>query len=263
MIRFSTFCLIFIASWSLSFAKTSLPIVGTGDGIALFRALAQSFSENQETSEVKVPPSIGSGGGINTVLAQQAILGRVARKLKPEEAAKGLEYLPLATIPTVFFIHKGVRLPSLTISQIADIYQGKIRNWEDVGGVSQKIRIVRRENGDSSLEALKRSLPAWQKLDITERTKTATSTQEAIDTVTHIEGTIGFGPYSNRLNAIVNVLKLDGLAPLEATYPANVEIALIYKPEALTNEAKAFLEFLKTTKAQDIIIQFGAKPLSP
>lgn len=261
MLKKFLFTLSFMAMIMPAVAKTPLPIVGTGDGIDLFRALGQAFNEEQRESELKVPPSVGSGGGINAVIAGQAILGRVARKLRPEEEEKGLIYVPIATIPTVFFIHKGLRLPTVSSQSIAQIYAGEVRNWQELGGDAFKIRIVRRERGDSSLEALRRGLPLWQKLEITERTKTATSTQEAIETVQQIEGTIGFGPYSHRLAGLVNVLKLDGLSPLDANYPVNVEIAVIYLKNAVTPQTQAFMNFLKTPKAREIITQFGAKPM--
>jgi phosphate transport system substrate-binding protein len=261
MVNEKLILIFFFAALTFSLAKTPLPLVGTGDGIELFRALSTAYNEEHREVELKVPPSIGSGGGIGAVISGQAQIGRVARQLKKEEIEKGLRYLPLATIPTVFFIHKGLRMPTLSSRLIADIYQGHVRNWQELGGAPLKIRIVRRENGDSSLEALRRGLPLWKNLEITERTKTATSTQEAIETVHVVEGTIGFGPYSSQLSSLVTVLKLDGVAPLDANYPAFVEIGVIYMLLNPNPEIQSFLTFLKTKKAQEIITHYGAMPV--
>lgn len=243
-------------------ARVQMPVVGTGDGIDIMKAIGHAYSQEERTPEIIVPPSIGSGGGIGAVGNGSAIIGRVARKLKVEEIAHGLNYVPLARIPTVFFVNKGLKITHLTSRQIADIYEGKIRNWQEVGGADLKIRIVRREDGDSSLQAITASMQHWKGLVMTERTKTAVSTQEAIDTVQEIAGTIGFGPFSSKLSQNVQVLTIDGLSATDAAYPSFVELALIFKSETVTPDAKQFIAFSRMQKAKEIISSFGAIPVA-
>ena len=42
-------------------------------------------------------------------------------------------------------------------------------------------------------------MPGWKTLAITEKSKTATTTQDGVDTVKAVEGAIGFGPYTKEL----------------------------------------------------------------
>jgi phosphate transport system substrate-binding protein len=245
-----------------SFARTTLPVVGTGDGIDLMRAIGHAYSVDDKNPEIQVPPSIGSGGGIGAVGSGSAVVGRVARTLKPEERAQGLVYVPIARIPTVVFINKSIKISNLTSDQIVAIYNGTIRNWREVGGVDMKIRIVRREDGDSSLDALRKTMTGWKDLKMTDRTKTAVSTQEAIETVRDIPGTIGFGPFSSQLGASVTVLAIDGNLPSDQTYPSAVELGLIYKNDTVTADVKNFITFVKGKKSSDLISAFGAHPVS-
>src|SRR3954463_14293387 len=130
---------------------TELPVVGTGDGIEILRALGNAFNRTEAAVEITVPPSIGSGGGIAAVGAGSAILGRVARNLTDAEVSRGLVYTPFARLPSAFFVHPGTRVSNLSTRELAALYAGKISNWKEVGGADLRVRVVRREEADSTL----------------------------------------------------------------------------------------------------------------
>lgn len=260
--RIIAYLLFLSLSFPIAKARETLPIVGTGDGIELLQAIADIYSMDNKKPEIQIPPSIGSGGGIGAVGSGASILGRIARPLKPEEVARGLVYVPVAHIPTAIFVNKFLKIQDLSSEQLVAIYRGEIQNWKEVGGPDVKIRIVRREDGDSSLEALRKNMVGWKDLKITERTKTATSTQEAIATVRDIQGTIGFGPFSSRLKENVAIIAIDGIRPNDINYRSGVELALIYKTDTITTEAKDFISFIKSKKSLDLIEAFGAHPVA-
>jgi phosphate transport system substrate-binding protein len=88
----------------------------------------------------------------------------------------------------------------------------------------------------------------------------ATTTQEAIETVREVPGTIGFGPFSRTLENGMTVLKIDGRYPSDPQYPSSVELALIYKEATVTPQARNFIEFVTTPKARGIIAAMGNVP---
>ena len=61
-------------------------MVGTGDGIDLLRALGSAYMTDHPETNVIVPPSIGSGGGIAAVNAEKEVLARIARPLSDSDA---------------------------------------------------------------------------------------------------------------------------------------------------------------------------------
>jgi phosphate transport system substrate-binding protein len=223
-----------------------LAILGTGDGVELLQALAEHYRAVDSSIAVKIPPSIGSGGGISAVGSGTARLARVARVLTDAERERGLIYSPVARLPSAIYVHPTAGITRLSASQLADIYAGRIINWRDVGGSDQRIRVVRREEND-----------------ITERSKTAVSTQEAVETVRLTDGAIGFGPYSGALEIGVKVVLIDGRHPTDARYPSSVELAYVYKLDNLTPETIKFMEFTKTPEAIKVIRSFGAIPAAP
>jgi len=253
-----------LAGMTAASAETRrLDIVGTGDGIDVLRAIAASFMQQEGSAQVEVPPSIGSGGGIAAVGSGKAILGRVARRLTDAEAASGIVYKEIARLPSAFIVHPRCGVSAVTSDQLVAIYSGRVVNWKELGGADMRIRVVRREDQDSTLTVLRASMPGWRDLEITDKSKMATTTQEAIETVRDVQGAIGFGPFSRPLEQGLTVLRVDGHYPTDADYPSSVALALIYLKTLQDPDALAFLRFAGTQKAADVIRGLGSLPVKP
>jgi phosphate transport system substrate-binding protein len=244
-----------------SFAGTSeLSVVGTGDGIELLRALGAAYAADNPQTTITVPPSIGSGGGLAAVGGDKEVLARVARPLTDSERALGLVSTPMFRLPSAFFVHRGANVANLTAQQLADIYAGKVVNWSDVGGANLRIKVVRREEADSTLTVLRQSMPGWKDLAITEKSKTAVTTQDCIDTAKDVEGAIGFGPYTKALEMELVVLSIDGKFPTDRDYPSAVTVSLVHKPATVTPAAAQFIAYVKTAKAKTLLSSMGGVP---
>lgn len=263
MFKFATLALL-VAGTALATTATAdeLRVVGTGDGLQLLRGVAARFNERAAGTEVVVPDSIGSGGGIAAVTTGEERLARVARVLKPSEQAIGLQYVPFARIPSVFFAHPSAGVNSLTSEQTRAIFEGKVRSWADVGGNDVKIRVVRREDGDSTLQVLRASMPGWQDLTFTERSKMAVTTQDAVATVRTVEGAIGFAPYTEVLGDEATVLAVDGLLPIDPGYPSTGELAFVFRSETMTPQMRSFIDFARSAQARTLMLAEGALPSS-
>ncbi len=235
-------------------------VVGTGAGAVLFETVGKAFTKNNPGVIIGVPKSISSGGGIKAVGTDQALVGRVSRGINDKEKEYNLTYLPFAKIPIVFFTHKSVGIKNLSPNQICDIYAGKITNWKLVGGKDSDIRIVRREDGDSSLEVLVKSFPGFKDITITTKSKTALNDQENLESVQGREGTIGFGTYDNAKTANVTTLAIDGKSPNDAVYPYYGVLGLVFKEKNKTGNIAKFVDFVKSKSAQETIKRAGGLP---
>ena len=122
-------------------------------------------------------------------------------------------------------MHKSAGVSDLTAAQLADIYAGKIVNWREIGGTDLRIKVVRREDADSTLTVLRQTMPGWKDLVITSKSKTAVTTQDAVTTVMAVEGAIGFGPFTRSLEADLVVARIDGKYPTDPTYPSAVIVS--------------------------------------
>jgi len=237
-----------------------ITIVGTGSGMALLQTVGNEFAKTHPDVKIIVPDSIGSSGGIKTVGTDQAAVGRIGRKLKETEAHYGLSYIPFVRLPIVFFVNKNVGIKDITPQQACDIYSGKITNWKEVGGKDARIKVVRREDGDSSLLVLQESLPGFKDIVITDKSKTTLTDQETLEFVSSKEDAIAFGTYAEAKRYPVDVTTLGGKKPDDTDYPYTGSLALIVKEKNNTGNIKAFADFLISPEAHAIIREAGGLP---
>ena len=239
-----------------------LMVVGTGDGVDVLRALAAGYIASHPNTNVVIPPSIGSGGGIAAVGGGREILARVARPLTESERASGLVATPMFKLPSAFVVHRSAGVSGLTAQQLRDVFAGRITNWRDLGGADLRIKVVRREEADSTLNVLRQSMPGWKDLEITEKSKTAVTTQDCIDTVKSTEGAIGFGPFTRNLEMELVVLKIDGAHPTDPGYPSAVVVSLVHKTATVTPEAETFIAYVRAASARTVLVSLGGVPVT-
>jgi phosphate transport system substrate-binding protein len=237
-------------------------VVGTGDGMDVLTALGAAYTADNPGSMVVIPPSIGSGGGIAAVGSEKEVLGRIARPLSPTERQLGLVATPVFRLSSAIYVHPSVGISGLTSEQLRDIYAGEIINWSEVGGNDLRIKVVRREEADSTLLVLRQSMPGWDKLDITERSKMALTTQESIETVRKVRGAIGIGPYTKLLEPETKVLTIDGRHPTNPLYPSAVTVSYIHKKSTVTPGASAVINYARSSKASTLLQAMGAIPVA-
>jgi phosphate transport system substrate-binding protein len=95
----------------------------------------------------QLPKSSNSGctTGVDRLISQELSVAQNSRPLKNEEIAEAskrgfdLESVPVAVDGIIFYTNKSLAVKSLSIEQVTDIYLGKIKNWQEVGGVDLPI----------------------------------------------------------------------------------------------------------------------------
>jgi phosphate transport system substrate-binding protein len=237
-----------------------LTIVGTGSGTAILKAIGEAFSQTHPDVTIDIPESIGSGGGIKAVGKDEYTLGRVAREIKENEQEYGLTLVHVAKIPIVFFVNTSVTVKDLSVQQVLDIYSGKITNWKDVGGKDARIRVITREEGDSSLDVLLQSFPGFQDITITTKSKMTFSDPETEDAAEEYAGSIAYGTYANAKNTNAHILTVDGKSATAPDYPYVGMLALIFKEKNYTGNVKLFVEFATSEAAHEAIETEGGAP---
>lgn len=260
--KMTLWVLILSILFSVNLFAEEIVIVGTGSGAAVLTAVGKAFTANNPGVTISVPKSIGSGGGIKAVGTDANVLGRVARQLKEREQSYELTYVEYARMPIVFFVNNSVSITNLSAQQACDIYSGKIADWKEVGGKAGKIRVIRREEGDSSLEVLTDTLPCFKGLEITKKSKTTFSDPETVETTGKTSAAIAFGTWPNVMNnKQVKALNIGGNKPTSPEYTYVGILALIYKEKNNTGNIKQFIDFTTSPAARSVITAAGAIPL--
>ena len=89
--------------------------------------------------------SPGTGTGIKMLLKNQLAFSQSSRPVKDKEYQQAqqrgfkLEEIPVAIDGIAVAVNPDLNIPGLTLTQLKDIYTGKITNWQQVGGKNQAI----------------------------------------------------------------------------------------------------------------------------
>ncbi|MBD2412481.1 phosphate ABC transporter substrate-binding protein [Nostoc calcicola FACHB-389] len=92
----------------------------------------------------------GSGTGIKMLIANQLAFSQSSRSVKAQEnieaQQKGfsLKEIPVAIDGIAIAVNHNLNIPGLTVTQLKDIYTGKITNWQEVGGTNLPITVYTR-----------------------------------------------------------------------------------------------------------------------
>ncbi len=87
----------------------------------------------------------GSNAGLKALMEGRIQMAASSRPLNASEVQAGLQAIPVAK--DALAVAVGVNNPykgGLTLQQLADIFQGRITNWSQVGGPDRPIRVLNR-----------------------------------------------------------------------------------------------------------------------
>ena len=235
---------------------------GTGDSQDLLRALAQSYTAQFPDRTVVVPNSTGSDGGIKVVGTGESPIGRVSRLPDSQEVAKygRLEYLEFSRVPVVFVVGAQAGVRNLSQQQICDLFSGRITNWKDVGGNDRLVDVQSRPNG-SNLQTIKKNVSCFAGLTVTPNANYNERNADLVASMKRFPGAIGFMPLSEAVLYGSEAVALDGVLSTMPNYPLGIGLGFVHKG-ALPAGVQAFLEYLKTESAHNVMRTTGHVPVT-
>lgn len=222
-------------------------------------ALGEAFMKENSGITFTYNPT-GSGSGITAVSEGRCDIGLSSRNLKDEEKANGLEQTVLALDGIAVIVNPQNKAEDLTLSQIADIYTGKIKNWKEVGGADAEIVLIGREAGSGTRDGFETITETADKCKYRQE---LTSTGDVITTVAGNPNAIGYASLA-AIKDSVKALKVDGVTPTEETvkdgsYKVQRPFVLVTKKDAkLSAPAQKFFDYATSAEVKDIISAAGA-----
>ncbi len=267
MARAGKLVVLLLAIWgvhaSTAHAET-ISISGTGSGVGTMRVLAQAFMKLNPSEKILILPTMGSGGGVNALLAgvlDVAVTGRPPQKKELSRGIVGIEY---GKTPFVIVVAEGSEHPGLTINQLADIYSGKMNKWS--GG--SPLRLILRPEDDSDTKILKNmSADMRRSVEFSQSREgllIAATEQELADYIEKIPGAVG--PTSLALvlseKRRLTPIALNGVTPSPKTiadgaYPYFKRLYLLVRPKGQSALAKKFVSFVLSPQGSEILSRTG------
>jgi phosphate transport system substrate-binding protein len=231
--------------------KTSVTLAGS----TAFQPFAEKLADEYMKSHGNVNVTVQGGGsavGIQSAVSGAAQIGMADLVTLPEEA-KSLSATIVARDGIAIVVHPSNRVRNLTSQQLRDVFNGKIRNWSEVGGENAPITVVSREAGSgtrTSFEDIVGNVTLTRDALIQDSNGTI---RETVANDSHAVGYLSHG----LLNEKIKALTIDGAACsnesiARGSYKLVRPIFLLVKGEQ-TGEIKNFIDYVLSEDGQRTI----------
>jgi phosphate transport system substrate-binding protein len=253
-----------LAALCLPLAATAadIRIGGTGNALGTMRLLGDAFAQSHPGTKVVILSSIGTSGAIKALPKGAIELGLSARALSDEEA-RSLSVVEYAQSPTVLAVHKSAKLRSISLSQLSDIYSGKLATWPD----GTRVRPVMRQPGDDNTRQIKALSPEIEQAMAVAEAQPgalfAVTDQDAADKMEAVPGSIGVTTLAliRSENRSLQALALGGVEPTpenarSGRYPLSKHFYFVLPLQPVAPVVE-FVKFVTSPAGRKILEQAG------
>ncbi|TAF76110.1 MAG: PstS family phosphate ABC transporter substrate-binding protein [Bacteroidetes bacterium] len=150
-----------LLSYNFLFAQPIL-ISGSNTMYPLLKSLSASF-ERLNPIEIRISGE-GTSAGIEDFKNKRNDIAMLSRKLRSNEISelklKNIEYeiFPIALDALCIITNGNLKTESLTLAELENIYNGKIKNWSNLGGEELPIKPIIRDNKSGTADYFKETI---------------------------------------------------------------------------------------------------------
>ncbi|MDP4088658.1 MAG: substrate-binding domain-containing protein [Bacillota bacterium] len=197
-----------------------------------------------------------------------------AEELAAAKAANvELEVIPVVREGFIFLVNTNNSIKSLTTKQIQDIYQGKIKNWKEVGGADKEIVAYQREANSGSQTLMEQTVMKGLKLEDAPK-NVVMGMAGLIDRIAEYdnsESALGYSVYYYAKTMYnkdtIKLIAVDGITPDDKSissgkYPfTSSYYAVLKKSDAPGAASRKLLKWILSNDGQALCQKSGYVPL--
>lgn len=240
-----------------------LSIAGSTSMEKLVKALKETFAQAEPGVTVSAE-FVGSGAGIEQVLAGTVDIGNSSRNLKDAEKKKGAVENIVAIDGIAMVVDTANKITDLSKEDLIKIYTGEVTNWFEVGGENEPIVVIGREAGSGTRGAFEEILGIEEMCAYASELD---STGAVMAKVSATPGAIGYVSL-DALNETVKAVSLEGIVAteeniLEGKYFLSRPFVMATKGtiEEQNEVVQAFFEYVLSEEGQAVVQQVGLIPV--
>jgi phosphate transport system substrate-binding protein len=244
-------------------AETLIKVGGTGSALGIMKLLAEEYEKSHPGVRVRIMPSLGSTGGIKSLLGGGIDVGLASRPLEETERRQGALAQEYARSPFVFITHPGVNKKDVTTRELEGFFSNPAASWPD----GRRIRLILRPEKDIDLKLIRDLSPGMEQAVRAALARPgmilAITDQESTDAVARTPGALGSATLSEIFsgNLKLNVLSFNGVESHAGTmanssYPLFKTFYLVTTLKS-SAEARQFAEFVRSPAAGRILKKTG------
>ncbi|MBX8613661.1 phosphate ABC transporter substrate-binding/OmpA family protein [Pseudomonas cichorii] len=216
----------------------------------------------------------GSGTGFSALKTGSADIAASSRPIKDQEAQelKALGDLKspeseqvIAIDGVAVILHPGNPLRQLSTLELARIFSGEVRDWQEVGGTAGAIHLYARDEQSGTYETFKELVLTRNGKNLSRQAKRFESSEQLSDEVSNDRNGIGFIglPYVRHAKAVA-VADGESKAMLPTVsliatedYPLSRRLYLYVPPKTNHDWAQALVHFAQSAEGQAIVARTG------
>ena len=279
MSKFTKYVFVFaltmgVVGWMGSSALADGPAKITIDGSTTVGPIAKAFAEYtmQHNPDMKIVVSeSGSGNGAKSLMNGTCDIAAMSRFMKDKEytaaVQKGIKPVPhvIAVDGIAVIVHPSNSVKGLTMEQLKDIYQGKIKNWSELGGADRPIVKIGRETTSGTFETFKELVMDGQAVaDNTEKVGSNGAARARVQSTKAAIGYVGLGFVDRTVKALpINKVKPTSETISSGIYPIARPLFLFTNGyPKMGTPLHAFVTFYLSETGQEIIESIGFVPVT-
>lgn len=240
---------------------------GIGGSSAVIGHLAVAFRQRRPGDEVIFVPGLGSSGGVKAVLAGAIDFAVTGRTLWDGERAAGAKEVAFARTPLVFAAAEDTSFTDLRMSEVPDIYAGRITTWPD----GSPLRLILRPAKESDSLLLRQISPEiGAALDAALRRPgmiLAPTDPDNLDALERVPGSLGVSTLGQIAaeRRRVRPLAVDGVTPsgqalASGAYPLSKTLYAV-SASRQDEAGQAFCDFLHSSEAARVLLALEYIPV--
>ncbi len=262
----SMICL--VLSINIAVAAENVVIKGSTTVLPIAQAALEAYMKAHPGVNISLSGG-GSGEGIKALIDKSADIATSSREIKDKEVelAKSRGINPVAYTVAIDaltpIVHPKNKVNGLTIDQLSQIYQGKIKNWKEVGGDDLQIVVVSRDSSSGTFET-------WGHLvlnnaKVTPRAQLQASSGAVVQAVSknrYAISYVGIGYLNKSVKALtVNGVPASAKTALSKEYPIARSLYMYTngQPEGVVAD---FIKFVLSPAGQKLVAKEGFIPLT-
>ena len=264
MLKRLCFLLIIIATFLLSCTgqshdkareKYAITIAGSTSVMPFTEKLAEYFMLDHPQFVINVQGG-GSTAGIQAVMNNTVNIGMSSRELKEDE--RRLNTITICHDGISIIVHPQNPVRSLTLQQVREIFNGRIKNWRELGWIDRRIDAVTREEGSGTRSAFEDLVMKGKEIDDSIMVQDSNgSVKEVVATDPFAMGYISLGLVDQKVQSVA----VDGVIPSIKSIKAGrykiVRPFLYVTNGELDTHAKEFVNFILSRDGQKILNKEG------
>ena len=252
--------------------EKKITVKGSDTLVILAQKWAEVYMKSHPDVSIQVTGG-GSGTGLAALIngttdianASRPISQSEIQKLKDRYNTMGVE-IPCAKDGITIYLNESNKVSELTIKQLSGIFSGKIKNWKEVGGNNEDIKLYGRENSSGTYVYFKDNVV---KGDYAPSCQTLPGTAAVVNAVKKDKNGIGYGGAAYASGIKLCKVKKDDKTPgyvannetvKNGTYPI-ARYLYMYLRNKPTGDIKKYVDWILSPDGQKLVSDIGYFPV--